>query len=189
MAESNSKQTIEEKLDKALEYKDLGNTLYKEGNYKAAAGKYHRAILFMKGIDNDLHGTPAFLQTASVDPNHSKHIKEEVEKKCIETNISVYNNLCACLLQQPDSNAERIKELAEVVIELDKTNEKAWYRHGQGCVRMKDYETARNSFAKVVELSGGKNKDVGKWIKQCDQELEIRKNKEKKMYKEMFQSR
>ena len=48
MAESNSKQTIEEKLDKALEYKDLGNTLYKEGNYKAAAGKYHRAILFMK---------------------------------------------------------------------------------------------------------------------------------------------
>ena len=42
------KQTIDEKLDTALEFKDLGNKFYKEGNYKAAAGKYHRAILYMK---------------------------------------------------------------------------------------------------------------------------------------------
>ena len=28
--------------------------------------------------------------------------------------LSVYNNLCACLLQQPESSAERVKELAEV---------------------------------------------------------------------------
>jgi len=111
MASAAPKQTIEEKLEKALEFKELGNQYYKEGNYKAAAGKYHRAILYMKAIDNDLHGTPAFLQAASVDPNHAKHIKKEVEQKCIETNISVYNNLCACLLQQPESSAERISEI------------------------------------------------------------------------------
>jgi len=186
MAEAAPKQTIEEKLAKAVEFKDLGNKFYKDGNYKAAAGKYHRAILYMKAIDNDLHGTPAFLQSASVDPNHAKHIKKEVEQQCIQTNISVYNNLCACLLQQPESSAERIKELAEVVIELDKSNEKAWYRHGQGCVRLKDFETARESFVKVSELSGGKNKDVGKWLRQCDKELEMRRSKEKKMYQEMF---
>jgi len=155
----------------------------------AAAGKYHRAILYMKAIDNDLHGTPAFLQAASVDPNHAKHIKKEVEQQCIQTNISVYNNLCACLLKQPESSAERIKELAEVVIELDKNNEKAWFRHGQGCVRLKDFETARESFVKVSELSGGKNKEVGKWLKQCDKELELRRSKEKMMYQEMFKSK
>ena len=43
-----AKQTIDEKLDIALEFKDLGNKFYKEGNFKAAAGKYHRAILYMK---------------------------------------------------------------------------------------------------------------------------------------------
>jgi len=186
MADAAPKQTIEEKLAKAVEFKDLGNQFYKDGNFKAAAGKYHRAILYMKAIDNDLHGTPAFLQSASVDPNHAKHIKKEVEQQCIQTNISVYNNLCACLLQQPESSAERIKELAEVVIELDKSNEKAWYRHGQGCVRLKDFETARESFVKVSELSGGKNKEVGKWLRQCDKELEMRRSKEKKMYQEMF---
>ena len=41
-----------------------------------------------QGIDTDLHGTPAFLQGASVDPNHDKHIDKETEDKCIQTNIS-----------------------------------------------------------------------------------------------------
>ena len=32
MAEATPKQSIDDKLTKALEYKDLGNKLYKEGN-------------------------------------------------------------------------------------------------------------------------------------------------------------
>ena len=48
MAEAAPKQTIEEKLAKAVEFKELGNQFHKDGNYKAAAGKYHRAILYMK---------------------------------------------------------------------------------------------------------------------------------------------
>ena len=68
----------------------------------------------MQGIDTDLHGTPAFLQSLSVDPEHKNHIDPDLEQKCIQTNISVYNNLCMCLLQQPDSNPDRIKQLAEV---------------------------------------------------------------------------
>ena len=62
------KATIEEKLDTATAFKDEGNAHYKAQEYKAAAGKYHRAILYMKGIDNDLHGTPAFLQVIAPPP-------------------------------------------------------------------------------------------------------------------------
>jgi len=141
-----------------------------------------------QGIDTDLHGTPAFLQGASVDPNHDKHIDKETEDKCIQTNISVYNNLCACLLQQPDASSERIKQLAEIVIELDSKNEKAWFRRGQACVRLKNFDEAKVSFTKVKEISGGKNKEVGKLLQHCDQELQKRKNKEKRMYQEMFKS-
>jgi tetratricopeptide (TPR) repeat protein len=180
------KATIEDKLVSAAEFKDAGNTLYKAGDFKGAASKYHKAILYMKGIDNDLHGTPAFLQSASVDPNHKKHIDAALEKRCIELNISVYNNLCMCLLQKKDSKADRIKELAEVVLELDKNNEKAWFRHGQACVRLNDFEKAKESFAKVAELSEGKNKEVPRWIQKCDLELKKRRDKELTMYKEMF---
>ena len=72
---------------------------------------------------------------------------------------------------------------------MDKNNEKAWYRHGQGCVKLKDFEKAKESFLKVQEISKGQNKDIVRLIRQCDQELVSRKDKEKKMYKEMFQSK
>ena len=42
------KMSIAEKLEKALEFKEVGNSVYKEGNYKDAAKKYHRAILYLK---------------------------------------------------------------------------------------------------------------------------------------------
>jgi len=186
--DSHAKVSIEEKLSLATEFKDKGNENYKSKDYKSAAGKYHRAILYMKGIDNDLHGTPAFLQNASVDPNHKKHIDPEVEKQCIALNISIYNNLAACLLQLKDSKAERIKEVTEVVIELDSSNEKAWFRHGQACIRLADYDKAKESFGKVAELSKGENKEVPRWIQKCDLELKKRREKELKMYKEMFGS-
>jgi len=142
----------------------------------------------MKGIDNDLHGTPAWLQNESVDPNHKKKIDPALEQQCIAMNISIYNNLCACMLQQKDSKPERIKELAEVVLELDANNEKAWFRHGQACLRLMDFDTAKESFVKVSKLSQDKNKEAPRWIQKCDAELKKRREKEVNMYKEMFGS-
>ena len=75
------------------------------------------------------------------------------------------------------------------MLELDKENEKAWYRHGQACVRLKDFSKAKESFVKVEQISGGKNKDVFRWLKQCNDEIERSRKKEKQMYKEMFQSK
>ena len=46
--QSSSKISVAQKLDKALEFKDIGNSFYKEGNFKNAARNYHRAILYLK---------------------------------------------------------------------------------------------------------------------------------------------
>ena len=37
------------------------------------------------------------------------------------------------------------------MLELDAGNEKAWFRHGQACFRLKDFSTALHSFKKVTE--------------------------------------
>lgn len=47
-AQSTSKLSVAEKLDKALEFKEIGNSFYKEGNVKNAAKNYHKAILYLK---------------------------------------------------------------------------------------------------------------------------------------------
>ena len=136
----------------------------------------------------------------------------------------MYNNLCQCLLLKPNSKPDRIKELAEVsysyrkyslqkyfsycpqiVLELDKENEKAWYRHGQACLRLRDFHTAKTSFMKVQSLSGGvlcvyivyislgsivtvsgKNKDLARFLAECEAELGKSRQRESEMYQAMF---
>ena len=93
-----SSNKLETKLETALAFKEEGNALYKAKEYKKATRKYHNAILYMKGIDNDLHGTPAYLQAFSVDPNSKVKISQDLEEQCIKANIAIYNNLAACLL-------------------------------------------------------------------------------------------
>jgi len=170
-------------------FKEQGNELYKMSDFRAAAGKYHRAILYLKGIDTDLHGTPAYLQFASVDPQQKNCVSKEVEQECIQLNISVHNNLCACLMQQDTSNPERVKHLAEVVIELEDKNEKAWFRRGQACLKLKDFDTALDCFNKVCELSGGSNKEGVRLQRETELNLEAQRQKERKIYQDMFRPR
>jgi len=209
-----TKVSIDSKLESANKYKQEGNELYKEKKYRAAAGKYHRAILYLKGIDTDLHGTPAFLQAASVNPDQKNCISKETEQECIQLNISVHNNLCATLLlmhstptssstpdipindqQQTSTNqanaesiaaGERIKHLAEVVIELDEKNEKAWFRRGQACLLINNFDAARESFRKVVDLSNKTNLEAAKLLHQCVTKLQQQSENQKKMYQNMF---
>jgi len=186
---ASNKMSIEQKLEEAKRFKNEGNELYKTKDYRGAAGKYQRAKLFLKGIDTDLHGTPAFLQQLSVHPGQNNSIPKELEDECIALNITVHNNLCAVMLQQENANPERIKHFAEVVLEIDDKNEKAWFRKGQACKLLKDFDTASECFSKVTELTEGKNKEAEKCQQECKIHVEEKKKKEKKMYQEMFKAR
>ena len=47
-ATAKKKLSIQEKLDTALQFKEAGNGLYKQGDVKRAAKNYHRAVLYLK---------------------------------------------------------------------------------------------------------------------------------------------
>jgi len=185
-APASHKLTIQDKLAEATRFKNEGNELYKAKDFRGAAGKYQRAKLYLKGIDTDLHGTPAFLQQMSVHPEQKNSIPKDVEDACIEMNITVHNNLCAVMLQQENANPERIRHFAEVVLEIDGNNEKALFRKGQACILMKDFDTALQCFTKVSQITNGQNKEAERMIKECSVKMEGFKQQEKKMYQEMF---
>jgi tetratricopeptide (TPR) repeat protein len=156
--------------------------------------KYHNAILYMKGIDNDLHGTPAFLQNVSVNPEAANCMRPEDEEKCIKANISIYNNLAACLLASSshttEADYEKVAKYAEIVIELDDSNEKAWYRNGQAMIQVKNYTKAKECFEKVKKIKEKNGhpvtNDVLIYIKECNEVLKKYDQDEKTMYKNMF---
>ena len=49
-------EKVEAKLKTAKEFKNAGNELYRKGDFKGASKKYYRAVLYLKGIDVDVHG-------------------------------------------------------------------------------------------------------------------------------------
>ena len=182
---------IQEKLEKSLAFKDEGNNLYKAKEYKKAMRKYHNAILYLKGINNDLHGS-------SVDPNSEKKITEEMEQECIKASISVYNNLAACILatvkENSTSNAEKehekVVQYTDIVLELDEENDKALYRKAQALKLLRDISGAQETFEKLksAKAKKGQNvpKDVTTGIKDCQEALKDYDKKEKSMYQNMF---
>ena len=85
------KITWEEKLNQARDYKAQGNDRYKANEYKQAIGKYHRALLFTKGIEDAQHSMPFMPETEEYNPN--KKIPESAQKEVYELKLACYNNL------------------------------------------------------------------------------------------------
>ena len=185
---------IQEKLKTALAFKDEGNQLYKAKDFKKAMRKYHNAIMYLKGFDNDVHGTPSFLQAASVDPNSDKKIPPEMEQECIKANISIYNNLAACMLASQTHNTEadfeKVIKYTDIVLELDENNDKALFRKGQALRHIKAYDKAKETYEKLKSVQANKgqtiSKDVMNGLKECQEALEAYEKKEKDMYQKMF---
>ena len=73
-----------EKLQEALSLKEEGNGYFKQKDYKNAMKKYHRSLLYVKGLTNQ----PAVFGSKSRE-DISEELKVEIERVM----CSVYNNL------------------------------------------------------------------------------------------------
>nr|ACO14981.1 Tetratricopeptide repeat protein 9C [Caligus clemensi] len=177
-------ENVQTKITTAEQYKEAGNAYYKNGNYKKAAGQYHRSVLYMKGIDNDLFGTPDFLKSVSVHPSEKKtKIPEEVEKRCIAINISIYNNLAASLLKIEGSEPSKIIHYTDIVLELDPGNSKALFRKAQAEYQSKDYESAAKSLKRIPTPDRSVKDLIQKVNSAQKNELQALKNSYKNMFK------
>ncbi|XP_026882757.2 FK506-binding protein-like [Electrophorus electricus] len=76
------------------------------------------------------------------------HIPTEEEYRTMKVELHSNLSLCQLRLGQPI----KARDSSSKATELDPVNVKAWYRHGQACLQLKDFEEARQSFGKVLEL-------------------------------------
>ncbi|XP_060712181.1 tetratricopeptide repeat protein 9B [Hemiscyllium ocellatum] len=126
------------KIQKAVSFKTEGNQCYREKKFREAIGKYHRALLQLKGIK--------ISEAAAADMNalSKTHIRlTEEQKRLIEsTEIDCYDSLAACLLQSELVNYERVKEYCLKILGKHKDNFKAMYRAGIAFYHLGDCESA-----------------------------------------------
>ncbi|XP_067875357.1 tetratricopeptide repeat protein 9B [Heterodontus francisci] len=126
------------KIQKAVGFKTEGNQCYKEKKFREAIGKYHRALLQLKGI------RISEASAAEVNTLSKTHIRlTEEQKRLIEsTEIDCYDSLAACLLQSELVNYERVKEYCLKILGKHKDNFKAMYRAGIAFYHLGDCESA-----------------------------------------------
>ena len=91
-------EAIADRISKAQELKQEGNSFFKSGKWKKAAGKYHRALLYVKGIADRFEGVPGVPMKDIVKVKATS--EEEAAAKALL--IIVSNNLAGtCLIHHP----------------------------------------------------------------------------------------
>nr|XP_057912301.1 tetratricopeptide repeat protein 9A [Doryrhamphus excisus] len=131
---------------RALDFKCQGTQCYKDKKYREAIGKYHRALLEIKGLCRVL-GDPDGGGSKSPSPllaaiSKSSPLTEEQKGAMENAELECYNSLAACLLQMELVNYERVKEYCLKVLHKEGKNFKALYRSGVAYYHLGDYQKA-----------------------------------------------
>uniref|UniRef100_A0A3Q3LVE4 Tetratricopeptide repeat domain 9B n=2 Tax=Mastacembelus armatus TaxID=205130 RepID=A0A3Q3LVE4_9TELE len=130
---------MEAKIQKAIDFKAEGHRCYKEKKFREAIGKYHRALLQLKGV-HVVDGTTG--SEVNLLNQAAAKLTEEQRRAVESTEIECYDSLTACLLQSELVNYERVKEYCLKVLSHQRDHFKAMYRAGIAFYHLGDYECA-----------------------------------------------
>jgi len=168
--------TINEKLEKAGEEKELGNGFFKEGNLRKAIKKYHIALMYIK----DLEKPSPFDKLAGIEP---KKVTDS-ELHGIKSLRSVcYNNLSACLLKSEEY--QKVIEYTSKALEYDQSNIKSLYRRGQAHFHTKDFDKSEKDFLHIKSIDP-KETCYNSFMKKIEANKKVRTVNEKEIYRKMM---
>ena len=89
---------LNEKLKCAQQHKEEGNTKFKEKDYTKAVGKYHRALLYVKGIEASSKPNPVQCMMGGTPPSPQDYqIPDELKPIVLQLKADCNNNLAGQL--------------------------------------------------------------------------------------------
>ncbi|XP_074874029.1 tetratricopeptide repeat protein 9B [Carettochelys insculpta] len=129
-------EELESKIQAAVAFKMEGHRCYKEKKLREAIGKYHRALLQLKGVQGR-----AGPERSVPGPGH-RPLTEEQLRLVESTEVECYDSLTGCLLQGELVSYARVREYSLKVLEKQRGHFKATYRAGVASYHLGDYERA-----------------------------------------------
>ncbi|XP_051503340.1 tetratricopeptide repeat protein 9A-like [Myxocyprinus asiaticus] len=163
-----------ELVKRALDFKTQGTQCYKDKKYREAIGKYHRALLEMKGLCRVLGDPDTIKSPSTVLTSISKSSLTDEQKGAVENaELECYNSLAACLLQMELVNYERVKEYCLKVLRKEGENFKALYRSGVAYYHLGDFSKALH-YLKESHKQQPSDTNVIRYIQLT--EMKIRRN-------------
>lgn len=166
-----------ENVDSARRYKEIGNKRYKNGEFGAAIGQYHRAVIYLKAID------AAQKYPLSIDqvilPADKRVEVDQLFADC-------QSNLAACLLQSDKPSYTRVVDCCKEATTRVPTNIKAHYRLGVALYHLKRFAEANDALKKAAELQTKPDASVKKYLDMCQKAIVDEKQRERDRCKAMF---
>jgi len=157
--EDPSKLPSEEKVEAALLKKEQGNRFHKEGKYMRALEKYSTALTYF-----------AF---SPLEDQKSDHIKLQLHLNIAQSSLMI-------------KRAQDSIFHCNKAMEIDQNNAKALFRRGKAYFLLNELESALDDFTRVKDISN--TPEVQREIAAIKKKKTAFKNKEKKMYKKMFET-
>ncbi|XP_069500579.1 tetratricopeptide repeat protein 9B [Ambystoma mexicanum] len=177
---ANPELELEAKILRAVDFKAEGNRCYKEKKFREAIGKYHRALLQLKGVHTEDGPGEENL------PSKGRARLTEAQKGLVEsTEIECYDSLTACLLQSELVNYERVKEYCLKVLEKQKSHFKAMYRAGIAFYHLGDYANALR-YLKEAKSREPTDTNVLRYIQLTEMKMHRCNQREKEGFKDMI---
>ncbi|KAL4622986.1 tetratricopeptide repeat protein 9C [Arapaima gigas] len=170
---------VDVQLEEAVRLKSEGNAFYREKRVRAAIGRYHRALLVLRGLDTEV--------TSSVKGfgPQAPALSPEQEELLRSTQVDCYNNLAACLLQRESVDYARVREYSQRVLQWRPGDIKALYRAGVATLELGDPQTA---LLYLTQAGRGQPNDanVRRYLQRAEEKLSKDYQREKELYKSMF---
>ncbi|XP_034545466.1 tetratricopeptide repeat protein 9C [Notolabrus celidotus] len=168
-------------LEEAAQMKTEGNAFYRDKNIRSAIGRYHRALLILRGLDSEA------MASLKVFGPGLPALTPEQDATLRNTQVDCYNNLAACLLQRQKVDYARVQEYSLQVLQWRPGDVKALYRAGVATLEMGDAQTAKQYLSQACREQPN-DTNVRKHLQRAEERLSKELQKEKAMYQGMFSS-
>jgi tetratricopeptide (TPR) repeat protein len=150
--------TISGKIEFACGLKEQGNAHFKEGSFSKALVCYGKVFAFTRG-----HPGATFekqeaggFDTSKMVGDDVQKITPEEQKRCIDLEIAVENNMATIFIKQ--KNGSKAVKHSERALVRDPSNWKAFLRLGEGKALLHDWEGSCKSLRMADELAPEANK-------------------------------
>ncbi|XP_068596142.1 peptidyl-prolyl cis-trans isomerase D [Brachionichthys hirsutus] len=159
-------QDADQVLSVAEDLKNIGNSLFKSQDWKAAAGKYSKALRYLEASGEELGG-------------------EELLQKLEPTALSCHLNTAACMLKM--QQWQEALESCNNALAINQANAKALFRRAQAWQGLKEYRKAMTDL-KAAQGIAPEDKAITQETKRVQLKVQEEKEKEKRVYAKMFAS-
>ena len=184
-----STPSVREKLDRATEYKEKGNALFKRGKFKKAIKKYAFVFAWVTGLPGQkMDGEAAAMSQMMEDPagtgGRGGTVTEEEEEEAKRLQVIVRQNQSLCYFKLGKFAESR--DMAQKAVRIDAESWKGHIRVAEAAIAMNDLDAAEAALANAEKCPEANTVAIRKSQQRLAKALARFRAKERKKYGGFF---